>query len=134
LANGNGRDRIAWGVTDCERAILTRHGALSAVYSYLIGSTAPTALQTMAKTTLLTATLPNGETVTRRTARTYTHVVVRHRAAGIYTGWLTDDQGEVVAGKKFYPETWHVVGWAGRPDLAAKQAAAAGGIVVQVNS
>ena len=39
MANGNGRDRIALGVTDCERATLGRHRALSAVYSYLINRT-----------------------------------------------------------------------------------------------
>jgi hypothetical protein len=40
LANGNGRDLIAY-VTDCERATLARHGALPAVYSYLINRTGP---------------------------------------------------------------------------------------------
>jgi hypothetical protein len=41
LANGNGRDRIALGVTDCERATLARHSALSAVYSSHINRTGP---------------------------------------------------------------------------------------------
>ena len=41
MANGNGRDRIALGVTDYERATLGRHGALSAVYSSHINRTGP---------------------------------------------------------------------------------------------
>jgi hypothetical protein len=41
LANGNGRDRIALGVTDCERATLARHCALSAVYSSHINRNRP---------------------------------------------------------------------------------------------
>jgi hypothetical protein len=41
LANGNGRDRIALGVTDCERTTPARHSALSAVYSSHINRTGP---------------------------------------------------------------------------------------------
>ena len=46
MANGNGRDRIALGVTDCERATLGRHGALSAVYSSHINRTGPMLIHT----------------------------------------------------------------------------------------
>lgn len=57
----------------------------------------------MAKTTY-TATLPNGETVTRKTERTYTHVVVSE---------VTWDGETSFFGAE----------WAGRPDLAQKNAA-----------
>jgi hypothetical protein len=80
----------------------------------------------MAKTTLLTATLPNGETVTRRTARTYTHVVATHRPER--TG--TSCAGE----EKVFPECWLVVGWAGRPDLAAKLANRCSGLAIPINA
>jgi hypothetical protein len=58
----------------------------------------------MAKTTF-TATLPNGETIKRTTERTYTHVVVRE---------MRYADGTVAF---VFPE------WAGRPDLAQKNAA-----------
>lgn len=60
----------------------------------------------MAKTQQLTATLPDGQAVTRRTARTYTHVVASHTTYtdGTSTGW-------------------HAHGWCGRPELAQKQVA-----------
>lgn len=60
----------------------------------------------MTKTRKLTAILPSGEIVTRRTARTYTHVVARKvtYADGTTTGWSE-------------------MGWCGRPDLAEKQVA-----------
>ncbi len=60
----------------------------------------------MASTRKLTATLPSGEVVTRRTARTYTHVVARK---------LTYTDGSSTG--------WHCTGWCGRPDLAEKQMA-----------
>lgn len=54
----------------------------------------------------LTATLPDGKTVTRTTARTYSHVVARRLtyADGTTSGWCAH-------------------GWCGRLDLAAKQVA-----------
>lgn len=58
----------------------------------------------MPKTTY-TATLPNGEVVTRKTERTYTHVVVSE---------VTYQDGE----PRFSNCTW-----CGRPDLAQKQVA-----------
>ena len=58
----------------------------------------------MAKTTY-TATLPNGETIKRTTERTYTHAVVVE-----YT--YTDGRIE-----------YSTAEWAGRPDLAQKNAA-----------
>ena len=52
----------------------------------------------MAKTRTITATFPNGETVTRTTARTYTHVV-----------------------KAFHNNNPFFLTWCGRPDLMDKQ-------------
>jgi len=58
LANGNGRDRIALGVTDCKRATLARDGALSAVYSSHINRNRPMLATFTAKlATLSTADL-----------------------------------------------------------------------------
>ena len=44
----------------------------------------------MTKATKLTATLPNGEVITRTTARTYTHVVVCQYDAALREGYDTD--------------------------------------------
>lgn len=60
----------------------------------------------MAKTQQLTATLPSGEIVTRRTARTYSHVVASKTT---YTDGTCSG--------------WHTHGWCGRPELAQKQVA-----------
>lgn len=60
----------------------------------------------MAKTQQLTATLPDGTVATRRTARTYTHVVISRTT-------YTDGTGG----------QWHAHGWCGRLDLAQKQVA-----------
>ena len=54
MANGNGRDRITLGVTDCERAALGRHCALSAVYSSHINRTGPMLATFTAKLATLT--------------------------------------------------------------------------------
>ena len=61
----------------------------------------------MAKTRTLTATFPNGDEVTRTTARTYTHVV--HIFA-------TNEQGK---------RTSLALNWCGRPDLKDKAVAKA---------
>lgn len=58
----------------------------------------------MARTTY-TATLPNGETIKRTTERTYTHAVVMQYD---YTDGRTE---------------YSTAEWAGRPDLAQKNAA-----------
>jgi hypothetical protein len=46
--------------------------------------------QTVTKATKLTATLPNGEVITRTTARTYTHVVVYQYDAAAREAYDTD--------------------------------------------
>ena len=55
----------------------------------------------MAKTRTITATFPNGDQITRKTARTYTHVVRAFYKGGSRRPWF---------------ETW-----CGRPDLMQKQ-------------
>ena len=58
----------------------------------------------MAKTRTITATFPNGDQVTRKTARNYTHVV-----RAFY-------KGDTGANRRH----WFQV-WCGRPDLMQKQ-------------
>lgn len=68
----------------------------------------------------------DGHTFTRRTTRTYTHLVLEkieiasYRAECLQKGWKPRDQFEYPSadGSSFYV----IIGWAGRPDLAAKLA------------
>lgn len=76
-------------------------------------------------TTKATVTFPDGTTKTRRTRRTYTHVValrynqaqhaqvLRSRGFGPHWKAAREDQPDTMTG-------WLVQGFAGRPDLAAK--------------
>ena len=61
----------------------------------------------MAKTRTITATFPNGDQVTRKTARTYTHVV-----RAFCTGYFSDEPNQ---------ERCFFESWCGRPDLMQKQ-------------
>ena len=61
----------------------------------------------MAKTRTITATLPNGDEITRKTARTYTHVVRAY-----CTGYFSDEETKE---RCFFEK------WCGRPDLMQKQ-------------
>jgi hypothetical protein len=85
-----------------------------------------------------TATLPDGQIVTRNSAsRTYSHVIAvavtaayKIRVLESWTGSITDEAkraehiAEIDALKALRRSTivgWRVEGWAGRPDLAEAQ-------------
>ena len=62
------------------------------------------------------AKLPNGETVTRTTARTYTHVIVAKHA-----DWFFEYRKNSFGGLyKDSVNNFFAVTWCGRPDLADK--------------
>lgn len=68
----------------------------------------------MTTKTTYTATLPGGELATRKSVRTYTHLVAaRHNSYGNTKGDFTESAD------------WHVIGWCGTPELAQKQASSA---------
>ena len=64
-------------------------------------------LKIMAAKTTLSATFPNGKTVTRTTARAYTHVVMVTNSMNQIVAWTTDPVG---AAKR---ETSRANSWAG---------------------
>ena len=72
-----------------------------------MGSIYNTSLNTMAKTRTITATFSNGDQITRKTARTYTHVVRAYS-----TGYYPDEPNT---------ERCWFEKWCGRPDLMQKQ-------------
>ena len=61
----------------------------------------------MSKKRTITATFPNGYQITRKTARTYTHVVMAY-----CTGYFSDEPNTE---RCFFEK------WCGRPDLMQKQ-------------
>ena len=71
---------------------------LTILFNYNIIKLYQTNQTKMAKTRTITATFPNGDQVTRKTARTYTHVV-----------------------RAFDKEQCWFLRWCGRPDLMKKQ-------------
>lgn len=74
----------------------------------------------MTTKTAYTATLPNGEKATRKSARTYTHLVAARN--------ISYDAD--IEGKRTESADWHVIGWCGTAELAQKQASSAQGAVV----
>jgi hypothetical protein len=111
---------------------------------------------TNAKTTL-TVTLPDGTTATRKTHRTYTHVVAFlttaettiSRAESVievfteyrndsHPGWSEEEIDAKIARAQDdianAVDTWWVGNWCGRLDLAEKIATAQGGFVFPVDA
>ena len=83
-----------------------------------------------------TATLPDGQVVTRGTSRTYSHVVAvlrtvehQHKSYDLRIDYLTrrNDGNDMQTVERLRAERaqvverWDAVAWCGRPDLAAKQ-------------
>lgn len=74
----------------------------------------------MAKQTL-THVLPNGRVITRTTARAYSHVIeCRIKDIPENRGWVKSHPELFDAGSEW--SQWFVWGWAGRADLAEKEA------------
>ena len=80
---------------------------LTYLFNYIIIKVYQTKQTKMAKTRTLTATFENGAEVTRKTARTYTHVV-----KGYCKGFYPDEPNK---------ERCCFEAWCGRPDLMQKQ-------------
>ena len=81
-----------------------------------MGSIYNTSLNTMAKTNYVTATMPDGTVLKRRTDRQYTHVIVRKYKHQDLKRTVTYPNGEQ---ETFIMDRWGAETWIGRPDLVA---------------